>query len=151
MIVDIHVHPLFELPPSKEPPPRPTKYGEALDLTVNPNVAPYATYITSQLYSTRNPVIRSIEDFIKEMDEAGINKIVFQNAASKGAPMRMINEGCSKLIQSYPERFIGFAGYDPLTGKQAVKDIEYAVEELGFKGMRARDWIFNGLLSVKDT
>jgi predicted TIM-barrel fold metal-dependent hydrolase len=136
MIVDFHVHPLFDVPPTNDPPPRPGKYGDVLDLVADPGASPYASYMTSQLYYGRNPVTLSMEDFITDMDEAGINKVVFQNAASKGALMRMINEGCAKLIQHYPERFIGFAGYDPSTGNQAVQNIIHAIEELGFKGIK---------------
>jgi len=107
-----------------------------LDLVANPGASPYAAYLTSQLYYGRNPVTLSIGDFIAQMDEGGIDKAVLQNAASKGSPMRMINEGAAKLIESHPDRFIGFAGFDPNTGEQAVQDIIHAVEELGFKGIK---------------
>ena len=92
--------------------------------------------MTSQLYYGRNPVTLSIDDFIVDMDAGGIDKVVLVNTALKGSPMRMLNEGVAKLLKRYPERFIGFAGFDPNTGEQAVQDIEHAVEELGFKGIK---------------
>jgi predicted TIM-barrel fold metal-dependent hydrolase len=71
------------------------------------------------------------------MNEAKIDKIVLVIPATKGIPVRPINEFTSKLIEEYPDRFIGFAGFDPNNGDQAVKEIEYAVEELGFSGIKA--------------
>jgi predicted TIM-barrel fold metal-dependent hydrolase len=39
-------------------------------------------------------------------------------------------------MKEFDGRAIGFAGFDPNVGEQAVADIEYAVNELGFKGIK---------------
>jgi predicted TIM-barrel fold metal-dependent hydrolase len=134
MIIDIHVHPSFDIPATGYPPPKPEK--KVLDLVGDPGSISYAAYLTSQLYYDRNPVTLSIDDFIADMDAGGIDKVVLVNTALKGSPLRMMNEGVAKLLKRYPDRFIGFAGFDPNTGEQAVQDIEYAVEGLGFVGIK---------------
>lgn len=136
MIIDIHVHSSFDVTHTDTTPPKPGSQEDVLDLVANPSAVSYAAYLTSQLYYGRNPVTPSIEDFIAQMDEGGIDKVVLFQIGVKGSPMRMFNEGVAKLIELHPGRFIGFAGFDPTKGKQAVQDIEYAVEELGFKGIK---------------
>ncbi len=78
----------------------------------------------------------SLPEFIKQMNEARIDKVVLLNAALKGGPVRPMNEGVGKLLKAYPDRLIGFAGFDPNTGVQAVDEIQYAVKELGFSGIK---------------
>jgi len=136
MIIDIHVHYSFDVTRTDIPPPKPGSQKDVLDLVANPSAVGYAAYLTSQLYYGRNPVTLSIDDFIAQMDAGGIDKVVLFHIGVKGSPSRMFNEGVAKLIDLYPDRFIGFAGFDPTKGKQAVQDIEYAVEELGFKGIK---------------
>ena len=45
-------------------------------------------------------------------------------------------------MKQFNGRAIGFAGVDPNVGEQAVKDLEYAVNELGFKGMKINPSIY---------
>ena len=63
---------------------------------------------------------RNIELFIREMDEAGIDKAV--------APVRITRNGDNKstneLIQKYPNRIIGMLGINPLD------DTEFSVNEI---------------------
>ena len=51
-----------------------------MDLVANPNTVSYAAYLTSQLYYRRNPVTLSMEDFIAQMDEGGVDKVVLLRA-----------------------------------------------------------------------
>jgi predicted TIM-barrel fold metal-dependent hydrolase len=71
------------------------------------------------------------------MDVTKVDKVVLVNPAIKGILVRPMNEGVAKLLEAYPDRFIGFAGFDPNTGTQAVNEIEYAVKELGFSGVKS--------------
>jgi hypothetical protein len=36
----------------------------------------------------------------------------------------------------FPDKFIGFAGFDPNRGEEAVADIEHAIKDLGYKGLK---------------
>jgi len=120
MIIDVHVHPLFQ------------------EMTGRPELAPAIQRgeLTSERYFYRSQVIQSMGDFQEEMKKAGIDKVVFQISGVKGVPARPTNQRMSMLLQMSPERFIGFAGFDPNQGEEAVADIEHAVKELGFKGLK---------------
>jgi predicted TIM-barrel fold metal-dependent hydrolase len=134
MIIDIHVHPLFVESQNRNRPPQ--LYTKKLDIVANPQHIPIAAIQTSQIYYQRNPVILPLHEFITQMDEAKIDKIVLVNNAIKGIPIRPINEAVAKLLEAYPDRFIGFAGFDPNNGAQAVREVEYVVKNLGFSGIK---------------
>ena len=51
-----------------------------------------------------------------------------------GEPL-VANEEIKALVDLAPDKFIGFAGVDPLH-KDAEEDLEYAFEELGLKGLK---------------
>jgi predicted TIM-barrel fold metal-dependent hydrolase len=136
MIIDIHCHPRFiesqqgTLPPQQD--------NEKLDIIANPQQFFLGTAgkQTAQHYYHRNPVMLSLPDFVSQMDEAKIDKIGLMNPALKGVPVRPMNERVAKLLREYPEKFFGFAGFDPNNGEQSVREIEYAVKELGFSGIK---------------
>ncbi|MBD3340078.1 MAG: amidohydrolase family protein [Candidatus Lokiarchaeota archaeon] len=81
------------------------------------------------------------ERLIKEMDEAGIDKTVllsldyeFRYTGKVG--YQYVNNYLANIIEEYPNRIIGFAGIDPRRGKEAIKELERCVDELGFKGVK---------------
>jgi predicted TIM-barrel fold metal-dependent hydrolase len=132
--IDIHVHPQFVEPQQGNAPPQ--LHTKKLDIVANPQDFPIALSQTSQYYYQRNHVMLPLPEFINQMNQAGIDKVVLVNPAIKGIPVRPMNEGVAKLLKAYPDKFIGFAGFDPNTGAQAVDEIEYAVKELGFSGIK---------------
>jgi len=82
------------------------------------------------------------EEFVKQMDEAGYEKVFI--AAVKMGSYRarwlandFTNEEVYEMIKDYPDRLMGLAGYDPLNIRKSIKDIEIAVEKYGFKGVYA--------------
>ena len=83
----------------------------------------------------------SSDRLIQEMDEAGIDKtvllavdyeILFEGKIS----YKEYNNKLAEYINEYPDRFIGFAGIDPRRGKEAIKELERCIGELGFKGVK---------------
>lgn len=120
MIVDMHVHPIFQETPQT---PETIQMIQSLELT-------------SKNYFRRSQRILSLGDFQKEMKETSIDKVVLQIATSKGSPARPVNEYASMLLRMFPEKFIGFAGFDPNRGEEAVADIEHAIRDLGYKGLK---------------
>ncbi len=107
-----------------------------LDIVANPQHIGIAVGQTSQNYYQRNPIIYTLPEFIDQMDEAKIDRVVLVNPATKGVPVKPMNEGVAKIIEEHPDRFLGFAGFDPNSGPDSVDEIEYAVEELGFSGIK---------------
>lgn len=134
MIIDVHVHPQFVgMPPGPPAQNAPRK----LDLVSNPENIEFALTQTSEGYFKRNHVMMPLPEFVDLMGKAKIDKAVLVNAAIKGLPVRPMNEAVAEILKRYPDRFIGFAGFDPDTGGDSVSEIEYAVETLGFSGIKS--------------
>jgi predicted TIM-barrel fold metal-dependent hydrolase len=80
----------------------------------------------------------SIEDYLLKMDRAGIQRSLLiatragdlNVSGSYEIPYSRVAEICHR----YPERFSGLAGIDPTRGMQGLRDLEHAVNELGFVG-----------------
>jgi predicted TIM-barrel fold metal-dependent hydrolase len=135
VIIDIHVHPRFLEPGQRGVPPQ--QGAKKLDIVAYPQQFGIAGNLTARRYYQRDPVALPFQEFIRQMDEARIDKVVLVNAATKGIPAMPINEGVAKLLRDHPRRFIGFAGFDPNNGPEAVREIEYAIKELGYSGVKA--------------
>ncbi len=94
-----------------------------------------------------SPLIRRIldvgEERIEDMDRNGINMQVL-SLSIPGVEMldpeqgteiaRDVNNELFELIQSYPERFCGFAAIAPQDPGSAANELERTVKELRFKG-----------------
>lgn len=80
----------------------------------------------------------SIEDYLRRMDEAGIERslLIAVRAGdlnvkhSWEVPYEMIAEICQK----HPDRFSGLAGIDQTKGMQGLRELETAVNTYGFVG-----------------
>ncbi len=80
----------------------------------------------------------TLEQMIERMESAGIEH-AFLIAAKSGRPGL---KGCYHLpptmvadaVQRFPEKFSGLIGIDPYTGMDGVRELEHAVNELGFIG-----------------
>ncbi|MCP4131218.1 MAG: amidohydrolase [bacterium] len=76
------------------------------------------------------------ESFITMLDNEGIDIAVIRSRDIETSfGLKIPNEACSELVKKHPDRFIGLAGIDPFKGEKAVEDLEYAVTELGLKGV----------------
>ena len=137
MIIDIHAHPFFlEMLADMPAPAESEDKNQVLDLISDPSAIGMAIGLMSKSYFDRGPSILALEDFRHQMEIAGIDVVAFQVALIKGDPAKQINEQVAGLLSKFSGSFLGFAGFDPNTGEQAVADIEYAVKELGFKGIK---------------
>lgn len=90
----------------------------------------------SRAYYGRDALKLSAAAFIQEMDRAEIDRTILLTACWKNQPARPRNEATAELIRQHPDRFIGFACFDPNTGEQAVADVEHAVEKLRLRGIK---------------
>lgn len=80
----------------------------------------------------------SLEEMLRRMDAAAIEK-AFLVATKAGAlgPPACYHLPCSVVadaVRQYPDRFCGLAGIDPTEGMKGVRQLQIAVEELGFIG-----------------
>jgi predicted TIM-barrel fold metal-dependent hydrolase len=86
---------------------------------------------------------RSMDLFMKEMDEAGIDVgVVMGRAAPERTPDRaphllsgtIPNSDVAGLVDTYPGRFVGFGGINGSDPAAAVQEIDRCVD-LGFRGV----------------
>ena len=74
---------------------------------------------------------------LTEMAEAGIDCSVLSCLLGWNAPMeecRLINDDLAKVQAKYPGKFVGLAQAPVLEGKEAVREIDRAIRQLGLKG-----------------
>ena len=80
----------------------------------------------------------SLDDMLRRMDAAGIERgfLVATRAGRLGHPAcyHLPYGLVAKAVKRHPDRFHGMAGLDPYEGMKGVKELERAVEELGFIG-----------------
>jgi predicted TIM-barrel fold metal-dependent hydrolase len=80
----------------------------------------------------------SIDAFIEKMDRAGIEHafLIAVKAGPDYHPLsfRLQPEFVADLVAKRPDRFSGLIGVDPTEGMKGVRELEYAVKELGFVG-----------------
>jgi predicted TIM-barrel fold metal-dependent hydrolase len=79
------------------------------------------------------------EELIAAMDEAGVDMAGMTasvTAAGVGGEVDAIHvDEVKAVIDQYPDRLFGWAGINPLTTMETIRYIQYAVGELGFKGV----------------
>ena len=80
----------------------------------------------------------TIPDYIKKMDQAGIERslLIAVRAGDIRVPesFEVPYESVHKVCSEYPDRFSGLAGIDPFRGMEGLRDLENAVNEMGFVG-----------------
>jgi len=85
-----------------------------------------------------NELFCQMDQQIQDMDELGIDmSILFLPAWQEWNTMKTCayqNDYLAGIIQKYPKRFFGMAHVPPTAGKPAMRELQRAVCELGFKG-----------------
>lgn len=79
------------------------------------------------------------DELVAAMDDAGVDKaglIASVAAAGVGGPIDPIHvDEVKAVIDKAPDRLFGWAGINPLTTMETLAYIQYAVKDLGFKGV----------------
>jgi uncharacterized protein len=95
----------------------------------------------------------SAEDFRKfwadryceDLDHWGIEKVVTWGIVMKPYDCNSTIEEVADVAKRHPKTIIPFHCADPTGGKEAVEDLERAVKEFGFKGMKlfpSYNWVY---------
>ncbi|XCP85398.1 amidohydrolase family protein [Roseburia hominis] len=116
MFIDMHVHPAFYEPICQD--------------------AEMVRMRHEKLQIHRNSAA-PLDDVKNKMDCAGIDKLCLlpMDVSSVDGKALVMNEEIASLIAMEPQRFIGFAGVDPLKDDACGK-LEYAFDELKLKGLK---------------
>lgn len=89
-----------------------------------------------QVFGIRQQDI-SIDSLLADMDRAGVERAVllaFDCETTYG--FKVSNEEIARIVERHPDRFTGFASVDPHKGEQGVRELEFAVRELGLRGLK---------------
>lgn len=95
----------------------------------------------SHLYADRIDEVKKflqepLDTFLEYLDEANVQMAVISGKDIETLHHYKIpNDEVAKIVQAYPDRFVGFAGVDPLKGMDAVREVERSVRELGLIGV----------------
>jgi predicted TIM-barrel fold metal-dependent hydrolase len=77
-----------------------------------------------------------VDDYLRKMDRAGIERSLL--IAVRAGDLRVRGSWeipyatVAAVCRLHPDRFSGLAGVDPTRGMQGLRDLEFAVRELGF-------------------
>lgn len=79
----------------------------------------------------------SLDDFIRTMDSAGVDKAVIVpiDLTSAYGVHLGTNEDMARFVDKYSDRLIGFGSVDPERG-DALERLEHGVKKLGLKGLK---------------
>jgi predicted TIM-barrel fold metal-dependent hydrolase len=79
-----------------------------------------------------------VSQYLRKMDRAGIERslliAVRAGDLNVAGSFELPYERVARVCARYPDRFSGLAGVDPFRGMQGLRDLEHAVNDLGFVG-----------------
>lgn len=80
----------------------------------------------------------TVDDYLRMMDEAEIERsflvAVKAGVAYDPAGFRIDPQIVAAIVAAHPDRFAGLIGLDPTEGMTGVRELEWAISELGFIG-----------------
>jgi uncharacterized protein len=84
----------------------------------------------------------SAAEMVGMMDTAGIERLCMTTWARPGVAI-MSNERIHEFVREFPTRFVGVATVNLEKPVEAVRELDRAVRELGFKALRVIPWLWN--------
>ena len=98
------------------------------------------------------PQFPSIEEMIKQMDAANVDKVFITQTKMWSYRNRWMYmdtqlEEVTQYTTTHPDRFVGLAGYNPFRIPESLREIEIAVKQFGFKGVYVHIYGFDIPLS----
>lgn len=139
-VVDLHCHYLNPVVNAKTAHLKAGQY----DATVI-----FANELTNQTnvkqMQTRAPKLTGVTERLKDMDRMGVDiqavcpapyHFFYFTEAGYGAELaREVNEGIAQLAADHPDRFVGLGSVPLQNAELAVRELDYAVKNLGLRGV----------------
>jgi predicted TIM-barrel fold metal-dependent hydrolase len=122
-------------------------FGQLIDAWAQPalpNLLQHVPEGERLLRASRSPVFeRSMDpdETVAEMDRAGIRAMMLCAWCRPGKWV-YTNDEIAVFVNRHPERFFGVAAVDLEKPMQAVKELDRAVKQLGFKALRVIPWLW---------
>jgi aminocarboxymuconate-semialdehyde decarboxylase len=148
-VVDIHCHYLNSEVNAKAAHLKPAEHDPtsvfANDLTRQTNI---------RQMKERGPKLTGIDERLKDMDRMGVDiqavspapyHYFYFTEPGQGAELaRDVNEGIARLVATHPDRFVGLGSVPLQNAELAVRELKYAVNVLGLRGVEINTNV-NGL------
>ena len=83
-----------------------------------------------------------IEETIAAMDASGIDRLML-SAWHRPGQVVMSNDEVATVVATHPDRFVGVATVDLEKPMAAVRELDRAVNQLGFKALRVVPWLWD--------
>ena len=78
---------------------------------------------------------QTADELIASMDACRIDQAVVAPLLDFPGPDSQVHQILREAAQRFPNRLIPFARLDPRYGEQALRELAFAVDTLGFKGL----------------
>ena len=82
------------------------------------------------------------DQVVERMDSAGVDKAMISAWHRPGQWIHS-NDDVAEMVRRYPDRFAGVAAVNLEKPVEAVRELERAVKDLGFKALRVVPWLWN--------
>ena len=83
-----------------------------------------------------------MEFTISAMDQAHVRTGLICSWWGPHGPL-ISNDEVAAIVKQYPDRFVGIASVDLYRPMDAIRELRRCVKELGFKGLRIVQWLWN--------
>lgn len=91
----------------------------------------------------------ALKQYIASYDALGARRVVIKaRDVETSFGLKIRNEDVAQFCREHGERFIGFAGVDPMKGMAAIRELEFAVRELGLRGLNIQG--FENQVAIND-
>ena len=95
------------------------------------------------------------DEFVARMDQAGVRSVCVPSLKQayyrkRAMAVDIEHEHIATLAQAHPERIIGMAGLDPMSGMEGVRALERAVHDYGFRGAHVHPFGFGIPLNSRE-
>ncbi len=92
---------------------------------------------------------KALAEYFAVYDRVGADHVVIKARDIETTfGLKIRNEDVAEFCQEHGQRFIGFAGVDPNKGMAAIRELEFAVKELGLRGLNIQG--FENKLPIND-
>jgi uncharacterized protein len=82
------------------------------------------------------------DELVRLMDEAGVRHVMLSAWHRPGKSL-ISNDAVAAIVRQYPDRFSGVAAVNLERPVEAVRELERAVADLGFKALRVVPWLWS--------
>ena len=95
------------------------------------------------------------DEFVARMDERGVQAVCVPSLKQayyrkRAMAVDIEHEHIAKLAQAHPDRILGMAGLDPMSGMEGVRGLERAVRDYGFRGAHVHPFGFGIPLNSRE-